>query len=219
MNVKDIEIYEPNRFYCRFFYHTTKFLLKRTFHSVSINQLPDSDSSRSVLVLLNHHSWWDGLFPLVLSERYYPQKGLALMEDKQIENHPFFRKIGAQPITRTNTKSALETMSGIADYMSNNPSVLFLYPQGAIYPNHEDYFSVQRGYQMLTESIPDLQIHLITTLSHAMWHRKPELLLRLTPVSKDDVSTKEDLSHMMKSELKGLREESLNNPPKYLPLI
>lgn len=219
MSSKDIEIFEPNRFYCRFFYHTTVFLMKRTFHSVCMNQLPETDPSRSVLVLLNHHSWWDGIFPLVLSERYYPQKGLALMEDKQIENHPFFKKIGAQPITRKNTSEALKTLAGLADYMSANPSVLFLYPQGAIFPNHEDYFSVQRGYQMLLDNIPDLQIHLITTYSHAMWNRKPELLLRLTPVDKNAVATKEDLSDSMKSELNLVRKEALNNPPTYLPLI
>lgn len=219
MSVKDIEIYEPNRFYCRFFYHTTQFLLKRTFRSVRINQLPKTDGKRSVLVLLNHHSWWDGLFPLVLSERYYPQTGMAIMEDKQIENHPFFRKIGAQPITRNNTKVALETLAGIADYMKNHPSVLFLYPQGAIYPNHEEYFTVQRGYQMLLDKIPDLQVQLITTFSHAMWDRKHELLLHLSDVSKEEVATKEALSERMKSELSIVRKEAMNKPPTYLSIL
>lgn len=76
--------------------------------------------------------WLDGLLPLYINESFYAERGIALMDDIQVEMHPFFRKIGAQPLNRSNPKIAIQQLSVIHAHIGNEPTNLFVFPEGKI---------------------------------------------------------------------------------------
>ncbi|GEM48514.1 lysophospholipid acyltransferase family protein [Deinococcus cellulosilyticus] len=77
----------------------------------------------SVLLVPNHHSWWDGY---VMGELCWhaSRKPALLMLDRQLQKYPFLKSVGA--ISHLNLREALQALK------SGRPLILF--PEGAMRP-------------------------------------------------------------------------------------
>ncbi|MDZ7773685.1 MAG: lysophospholipid acyltransferase family protein [Balneolaceae bacterium] len=111
-----------------------RWLFRRRFDQVWLRQRYRPDSSSRTVYYLNHHSWWDGLIPLLLNEYRFGQRARAMMENRQMRRYPFFSRIGAFSVNRGNPRSALRSLRYAVESMRRPRACLFIYPEGTLTP-------------------------------------------------------------------------------------
>ena len=154
----------------------TWLLFKRRFHRVWLRQEYDPCSQCKTIYFLNHNSWWDGLIPLLLNEFRFHQKARALMEDKQIQQYSFFRKIGAFSINRSDPRKAITSLRYAVQSMKRERASLFIYPEGTITPAGTSP-EFEGGLAWLHSKVAGLDVHFVPIAIHmqTIRHDKPEL--------------------------------------------
>lgn len=170
----------------------TKLLFKRRFKKVWLKQEYEPCSQCKTVYFLNHHSWWDGLIPLMLNEYRFRQQARAIMEDKQMKTYPLFQKIGAFSIDRDNPRKAISSLRYALESFKRDKASLFIYPEGTITPvgskmNFED------GLAWLHDKLMDVDFVPVGVHMHTIRHDKPELYLHVgRPVRPDDGLSKDE---------------------------
>lgn len=129
---------KKSRLFEKIFAVYTKNLLRRKFHSLNVSGLENlrkKDSSLPFLVFGNHSSWWDGLIAFQIS-RFLSLDSFIMMEEKQLENLPLFRKLGAFSVVREKPREAFESVDYAVKLLKENSQrTLWIFPQGEILPN------------------------------------------------------------------------------------
>ncbi len=155
-----------------------RLLFKRRFNRVWIRQeYHPNEKSRSIYYL-NHHSWWDGIIPLLLNEYRFQQQARALMEDKQMKRYGFFKKIGAFSINREDPRKVVTSLRYAVQSMKRENASLFIYPEGSITPVGSE-LSFEGGLAWLHDKLPDVDFVPIGIYMHTIRSDKPELHLHV----------------------------------------
>lgn len=205
-----------------FFKWYTWFLCKRRFEGVFLQQDHAVDRNQSVLFVLNHHSWWDGLIPLLLNEFVFRQRARAIMEDKQMRQFPFFSRIGAMSVNRVNPRSALYTLTLASQWLRESGTSLYLYPEGKI-TNPALPIEIESGFLRISQQAPgSLLIPVALFISHRK-SSKPVLFIRTgKPCSPTGITTKEkteSIAYEMNKLLDQVRHDSLSDHHGYKRLV
>ena len=157
-----------------------RWLFKRRFSAVWLKQDYYPDDKSKTIYYLNHHSWWDGLIPVLLNEYQFHQQARALMEDQQMREHPFFAKIGAFSINREQPKKAVTSLRYAVDSFDRPKASLFIYPEGKITPPGSE-LTFEGGLAWLSRKLPEVDVIPIGIYMHTIRHDKPELHLHVGP--------------------------------------
>lgn len=177
-----------SRFFIRFFSAYTKWKLKRSFEQVWIKQAYSPSLHSRTVYFLNHNSWWDGLIPLYLNENFFHQKARAIMEDKQMRKHSFFKKIGAFSIDIENPRSSITSLRYALDSLERPQACLFIYPEGKIKPVTETPPKFKNGLSWLYKNSEDIDFVPIGIYMHSFRSAKPELYISIGDLSEYDKS-------------------------------
>jgi 1-acyl-sn-glycerol-3-phosphate acyltransferase len=149
------------------------------FKQVWIKQQYHPSSNTKTVYFLNHNSWWDGLIPLYLNEYFFHQQARAMMEDKQMHQFPFFRKIGAFSVNLSNAKSSVQSLRYALKSLERPNASLFIYPEGKITPVSAASPDFQPGLSWLysrTSGVNYVPIHIYM---HSFRSSKQELYLNI----------------------------------------
>ncbi|MDZ7694163.1 MAG: lysophospholipid acyltransferase family protein [Balneolaceae bacterium] len=167
-----------SRWFINIFKWYTWLLFKRRFSRVWIRQHYSPCSACKTIYYLNHHSWWDGLIPLLLNEFRFNQQARALMEDRQMEQYSFFRKIGAFSINRDDPRRAITFLRYAVQSMQRHNACLFIYPEGEIRSPHTDP-QFQGGLAWIYSKLEKSEVDIVPIAihMHTIRHDKPELHL------------------------------------------
>lgn len=190
----------------------TRFLFKRRFSRVWLKQDYYPGNQSKTIYYLNHHSWWDGLIPLLLNEYRFHQQARAMMEDKQMLEHSFFQKIGAFSINRKDKRHSVTALRYAVQSFERPNASLFIYPEGRITPAGTP-FRFESGLAWLSSKLPQMDVVPIGIHMHTIRYDKPELHLQVgTPVQTDPLlSTEEQNRHFeqaLESILTNLRQKA-----------
>lgn len=178
-----------------------KVLFKRRFKKVWIRQEYVPEEESRTVYYLNHHSWWDGIIPLLLNEYLLKQNARALMEDKQMRQYSFFKKIGAFSIDREDPKKAVTSLRYAVQSMKRERASLFIYPEGKITAVGSN-MEFEGGLAWLHSKIPDVDFVPIGIYMHTIRHDKPELHLHIgKPLAPDKSMTTNELTRAYEDEL------------------
>ncbi|MCH8556200.1 MAG: lysophospholipid acyltransferase family protein [Balneolia bacterium] len=199
---------KDNRFVVSFFTVFTKFLAKRTFRKVYLNNgYGRKVKNRSTLYFGNHNAWWDALTPLLLNQYVLKQHPRAVMEWEQVHRYPFFRRIGCFSIDRKDYRSALKSLRYGIEWLNNAPGrSLFLYPEGKITNPQLPDSQFETGIGWMASQLEE-HVDLVPFIqhSHLMHHSKPELYLQLgSPVDRSGfkASSKKDITASLEAQIK-----------------
>lgn len=193
-------------FFIRIFRIYVRLLFKRRFKQVWLRQEYTPGPESKTVYYLNHHSWWDGIIPLMLNEYRFKQQARALMEDTQMKQYSFFKKIGAFSINRDDPRKAITSLRYAVQSMKRERASLFIYPEGKITPAGSE-MSFEGGLAWLQSKVPEADYVPIGIYIHTIRHDKPELHLHigeaadLDPELSNDDKTKHlenHLSHILK---------------------
>ncbi len=112
-------------------------LLCRRFAGVRIaglEHLRPCGRDAPLVLYANHSSWWDGLVVFQLS-RVVGLEQYAMMEEKQLREYPFHRRLGAFSVVRGNARSALRSIEYAGELLRGTERALWIFPQGETLPN------------------------------------------------------------------------------------
>lgn len=157
----------------------TRWLFRRRFENVWVEQGYKPDSESKTIYYLNHTSWWDGLIPLLLNRKLFRQNARAMMEDKQMEKYGLFKRIGAFSVNLENPRSAVRSLRYAVESMKRPNSSLFIYPEGEIVPFSTDKPNFKNGLGWIVNQCPDTDVVPIGIYINTEKFDKPELFMKI----------------------------------------
>ncbi|MEX0929530.1 MAG: lysophospholipid acyltransferase family protein [Balneolales bacterium] len=160
-----------------FFRYYVNLLFYRRFRRVWLDQHYYPGTGHATLYFLNHNSWWDGLVPLLLNEFRFHQQAKAVMDSRQLEKHPFFKKIGAYPIDRTRSRKAVAALLYTAELLKQKGTSVFIYPQGVI-SDPSMPLRFEKGIGLLHERCEGVDFVPIALHQHTLFSDKPDLFIK-----------------------------------------
>lgn len=127
-------------------------LLKKHFNKlILIGVLPSIDNNKSLMILPNHFSWWDGFFIYKVIKNFTDKKFHILMLEEQLRKYWFFQKLGAYSINQNNPKSMVETLNYTIELLKKKSNLTVIYPQGVIQPQEERNIKFNKGVNYICE--------------------------------------------------------------------
>ncbi|TVQ03794.1 MAG: hypothetical protein EA359_08420 [Balneolaceae bacterium] len=178
-------------------------LFWRRFHRVWFIQNYSPDAKSKSIYYLNHTSWWDGLVPLLLNQKVFRQNARAMMEDKQMHRHSFFKKIGAFSVNLENPKSVITSLRFAVESMSRPGASLFIYPEGKIVPFTIAKPDFKKGLAWIVSKCPDADVVPVGILIHTAVSDKPEMYINIgEPVNVNHSPELSELNNLLETELK-----------------
>ena len=112
-------------------------LLCRRFEGVRVaglEHLRARAHDAPLVLYANHSSWWDGLVVFQLS-RVAGLEQYAMMEEKQLREYPFHRRLGAFSVVRGDRRAALRSLEYAGELLRGTERALWIFPQGETLPN------------------------------------------------------------------------------------
>jgi 1-acyl-sn-glycerol-3-phosphate acyltransferase len=135
------------------------------------------DDPSGVLLLANHSCWWDLFFAHLLGVSV-PLDGYGMMEHFNLRRFGFFRRIGAYSVDRTDPRSVRESLDYTVELLGRPRAGVWVFPQGAIYPNDLRPIRFQPGLRALLRRAGRLRI-VPVALRYEFWQdERPEALAR-----------------------------------------
>lgn len=135
------------------FYSYLKRLLKKSFFDFRlVNQLPDIDKTKSILITPNHFSWWDGFFVYWLNKNLVKRKLYVMMLEEQLKRYWFFQKVGCFSIDLNDNRKMIISLKYSIDLLSKTGNLVTLYPQGEIQPFNKSNIELKDGVSFLAKS-------------------------------------------------------------------
>jgi len=193
--------------FIKFFRLYTKLLFKWRFKTVWLKQEYEPISECKTVYFLNHHSWWDGLIPLMLNEYRFRQQARAIMEDKQMNTYSLFQKIGAFSINRDDPRSAVTSLRYAVKSFNRDHASLFIYPEGTITPAGSS-MNFEGGLAWLHDKLDDVDFVPVGIYMHTIRHSKPELHLHVgRPIRMNESLSKEEKTDHFETVLDQMLDE------------
>lgn len=155
--------------------------LLRSFHSVRLasGTAPGDLPREPTLVYINHPSWWDPLFCIVLAKHLFPDRvHYAPMDADALRRYRFFGKLGFFGVEPGTQRGALTLLRMGTEILSHDDAVLWITPQGAFTDPRQRPVRFMRGTGHLLARVRSCVI-LPIALEYPFWEeRTPEALAR-----------------------------------------
>lgn len=183
---------------------------------------PAKDSQ--TIYYLNHTSWWDGLIPLLLNQKCFGQQARAMMEDKQMRKHGFFKRIGAFSVSLENPKSIIRSLRYAVESMKRPNASLFIYPEGEIRPFSVDKPDFKSGLSWIVSKYPEPDVVPVALYITTAETSKPRVFIKVgSPVDVCENDELPEKTNRFEKELQkllvSLVEDAHHQPEDFQKLI
>lgn len=146
---------------------------------------------RSVLLLSNHISWWDGFWALYLTMVHFGKRYHFMMDENELRKRWLFSLSGGFSI-RSNSRSLFESLRYTEELLRNDNNLVVIYPQGKLYSSHTTSIQFKRGIERLrfeNGTAPD--VYFLVQLTDYFQYEKPTLYYYLEKASTEVVARRE----------------------------
>lgn len=167
--------------FARLFALYNRNLLTRRFEGLRVrglDHLRDGDDGWPLVLYCNHSSWWDGLVAFHLSQ-ICQLDSYAMMEEKQLREYPFHRKLGAFSVVREDPRRAFESINYAADLLRDRKRTLWIFPQGRTQPNDLRPLALYGGAARIVERVRRTRAAPIAMRYEFLNDFRPEMLVRV----------------------------------------
>ncbi|OLP65852.1 hypothetical protein BACPU_09390 [Bacillus pumilus] len=153
---------EKSRSFRRLFYlYLNRYLFNKHFRCLMMKGRVDPQEKLPVLYLANHSSWWDGLMIFLLTERASELDHYMMMEEKQLKQYAFFRKLGAFPVQKESLKSVKQALMLAKESMQAGAAI-WLFPQGKIMHQDTRPLELESGASFLVRQFDQVVVKPVT---------------------------------------------------------
>lgn len=147
-----------------------------------------TESGTSILVA-NHTNWWDGFLAWLVSR----ELGLdfhVLMEAANLDRYWMFKWIGALPMRRERAHAAYADLMSAAQYLEDDATSLWVFPQGSRRPPAEPIAGTEHGAAWIARFRPCVPVIPVAFRYVHLGEQLPEAFIQLgAPVKPPELST------------------------------
>ncbi len=157
-----------------------KNLLRRKFHALNVRGLENLQHlSVPCVVYANHSSWWDGLAAFQIWH-FLKLDSFIMMEEKQLKNLKFFRRLGAFSIVRESSREAFESVEYAVKILEKDSrKTLWIFPQGEILPNDTRPFHFFNGLSHIVKKVNTCAVVPIAFRYEFLGNFKPDIFVNI----------------------------------------
>lgn len=134
---------KQNKFIYWFFSWYIDFMIKKDFKSFIFNKV-DFQTDKSILLLSNHFSWWDGFLLFQINRLFFNKKFHVMVTEENYRKISFLRYLGGFSIKK-NSRSAVETLRYAGELLNDPNNLVLIFPQGKLYSNHITDVKFEKG--------------------------------------------------------------------------
>lgn len=135
-----------------FFRIYSRIQLKRNFRKIAIHG-NYTNTNKSILLIANHFTWWDGFIQLYLNEFVFKRRFHVMMLEEQLSVHKILRSNGAFSI-RKGSRNIIESLKYSLDLLMNRDNLVLIFPQGEIQTLYTRDFKFEKGIEYLVKHLP-----------------------------------------------------------------
>ncbi|PSR05660.1 MAG: hypothetical protein BRD49_04415 [Bacteroidetes bacterium SW_10_40_5] len=153
----------------------TNLSIKRHFSGLYVNQNPTLNPDKSVLLIGNHFSWWDGFVPYYVNKQVFKRYFYIMMLEEELTSRRLLRNAGAFSIKKQ-SRDAINSINYAASVLQQPQNLLVFYPEGSIGSMHQEQLHFQPGLERIVrKSQATAQALLVVMLVDYYAHPKPQI--------------------------------------------
>ena len=169
---------KKNKFIHWFFHHYILNLVRRNFRQINFNKI-EVDKDRSVLLLANHISWWDGFLLYYINHMVFKRKFHVLVIEKTMRQVSFFKYMGAFSISK-NSREMLASLAYASALLDEPGNLVLIFPQGKLYSNFTDVINFEKGLmKIMRGTAKKFQTVFAATFIEGLQYKKPSVSVYL----------------------------------------
>lgn len=154
-------------------------LIRSDFESFSFNEVP-LNKDKSVLLIANHFSWWDGFFMYELNKRYLKKNFHVMVSEENYRKVWFLKYLGAFPVKK-HSKKAIESLEYAGRLLNDGGNLVLIFPQGQLYSSHVRNVAFEKGLlNLINSSDRGFQYLFVSTFVDYFQKRKPSVRCYMT---------------------------------------
>jgi len=170
----------------RFFGGVMARAMRRSFHAIRLARpgWPELPPGRPVIVCLNHPSWWDPAFLIVLgTTRFADRPGYGPIDADMLRRYPFLGRIGLFGIRPESVSGATAFLRTGLAILRDPAAMLWITAEGAFTDPRVRPVRLRPGVAHLVRRMPEAVV-VPLALEYPFWNeRTPEALARFgTPL-------------------------------------
>jgi len=117
--------------------------VRKHYHHIKYDKI-EFDPERSVLLIANHYSWWDGFLFFHLNKLFFKKKFHIMVLEETIIKHGFLKYVGSFSVSK-NSRSMLETLKYAGNLLNDPQNLVVIFPQGKLYSNFINAINFEKG--------------------------------------------------------------------------
>ena len=166
----------------------TRVMTNSHFSQVAIVGNVAVTSNRSVLLISNHTSWWDGFWQLYLNMKVFKKKFHFMMLEEQLRKHWYFNYTGGFSVKKS-ARSTVETIQYSAELLSHPNNLVLMFPQGKVESIHKYSVTFEKGVEKILEKTnrADVQIVFLVNSIDYFINRKPILYQYIKEYNRESI--------------------------------
>lgn len=169
-------------------------LIARRFEGLRVaglEYLRGREQGTPLVLYANHSSWWDGLVAFQVG-RACGLEQYAMMEERQLREYPFHRRLGAFGVVRESAREAVRSIEYAGGLLKKTSRTLWIFPQGETLPNDARPLELYTGAARIVERAGAADAAPVAIRYEFLEDYRPEILVRVGPPSR--VTVEEGLS-------------------------
>ncbi|MDX6696334.1 MAG: chlorobactene lauroyltransferase [Blastocatellia bacterium] len=164
-------------------------LLARRFEGLRVaglEALIEREPRRPLVLYANHSSWWDGLVAFQLS-RAGGLEQYAMMEERQVLEYPFHRRLGAFGVVRESARDGARAVEYAGRLLKGTNRALWIFPQGLTLPNDARPLRLYTGAARVIERACQADAAPVAMRYEFLDDYRPEAFARIGPPQRVNV--------------------------------
>lgn len=153
------------------------YILRCDFHEVIYTNTLQPDN-RSILLIPNHFSWWDGFFAWRINQQILKKNFHIMMLEQELSKRLFFSRVGAFSVN-LQSRSIIDSIDYAANLLSNPNNMVTMYPQGKLGSQHLWEVQFRKGIERILQKANNTRVVLAVFLVDYYGNRKPTVTVRL----------------------------------------
>ena len=140
---------QKNKLITWFFHNYILRIVKRNYHEIKFNVV-EAKKDRSVLLLANHFSWWDGFIMYYLNAIVFKKRFHVMVIEETMQQVSFFKYLGAFSVSK-NSREMLASLDYAAELLNDPENLVLIFPQGKLYSNFVGDVKFQKGLSKIMQ--------------------------------------------------------------------
>jgi 1-acyl-sn-glycerol-3-phosphate acyltransferase len=156
-------------------------LIARRFEGLRVaglEHLRGREPSVPLVLYANHSSWWDGLLAFQVG-RFCKLDQYAMMEERQLREYPFHRKLGAFGVVRESARDGARSIEYASGLLRKTSRALWIFPQGKTIQNDARPLVLYNGAARIIERAGEADASPVAIRYEFLDDYRPEAFVRI----------------------------------------